>query len=45
MDEFANVVTDCIRKGVLYYTNLPTGGVGSPNNKCKGVGERPMAST
>jgi hypothetical protein len=37
MDEFANAVTDCIKKGVLYYTNLPAGS-GSPNNKRKGAG-------
>ncbi len=30
-DEFANAVTDCIGKGVLYYTNLPQGG--SPDKK------------
>ncbi len=26
LDEFANAVTDCIGKGVLYYTDLPQGG-------------------
>jgi hypothetical protein len=43
-DEFTNAVTDCIVKGVLYYTNLPTG-AGSPNNKRKGAGGGPTAST
>jgi hypothetical protein len=43
-DEFANAVTNCIGKGMLYYTNLPAG-EGSPNNKCKGLGGGTMAAT
>jgi hypothetical protein len=42
MDEFAEAITDCIGKGVLYYTNLPAG-EGSPSNKCKGMGGGPTA--
>jgi hypothetical protein len=32
-DEFAEAVTDCIGKGVVYYTDLPKGG--SPEGKRK----------
>ena len=35
MDAFADAVSECISKWVLYYTNLPAG-AGSPRNKHKG---------
>ncbi len=35
MDTFADAVSDCISKGVIYYTNLPAKD-GSPRNKQKG---------
>ena len=46
-DAFADGVTDVISKGVIYYTNLPTGegGGGSPCNKCKGGGGGAPAGT
>ncbi len=34
-DTFAATISECINKGVLYYTNLPAG-AGSPRNKRKG---------
>ncbi len=37
MEAFANAISNCISKGVLYYTNLPAG-EGSPSNKRKGGG-------
>ncbi len=43
-DKFADAVIDCIGKGVVYYTNLPTA-EGSPNNKRKGSGVGTTATT
>ncbi len=37
MDAFAWAVSDVIKKGVVYYTNLPAGS-GSPSSKCKARG-------
>jgi hypothetical protein len=37
-DAFVGTVSECISKGVLYYTNLPAR-AGSPRNKHKGGGE------
>jgi hypothetical protein len=39
-DAFADTVSECISKGVLYYTNLPAG-ASSPRYKRKGKGAIP----
>ncbi len=36
-DAFADAISECISKGVVYYTNLPAG-ASSPWNKWKGRG-------
>jgi hypothetical protein len=37
-DAFANAISECLSKGVVYYTNLPAG-ASSPQSKQKGGGE------
>jgi hypothetical protein len=42
MDEFAGAVSDVIKKGVVYYTNLPAGsGSHSGKQKARGGGQHP----